>query len=135
MQSMSKSRRLISPIFALLLGACGERNIAPAKSPPQTTEAQFQAQWGAIVRSYAEEDAGLLAAKYHISPKVAEAIIVEVRMSDNILLRLMTSPAPKSETMTQIIERVSTTYQVKPDVVASLIVDELLLERTGNQPK
>jgi len=34
-------------------------------------------------------------------------------MSDNIVLQMMTSPAPKSETMTQIIERVSTTYQVE----------------------
>lgn len=118
MQSMSKSLRLISLIFTLVLGACSERDTAPEKSRDQLKVQQ-------LLRSLAQQDAPLLAAKYHMSPQVAEEIIVDA-VSKYIGVQAMTSPAPKSETMTQTIERLSTTYQVKPDVVASLIVDELV---------
>jgi hypothetical protein len=122
---MTKPLHLLFPLAALLLSACDSNNNTDSKPTPVP-----QAQLDAVMKYAAERHSGLIAAKYHMSPQLAQAVISDFQKSQLLLVQVFTSPTPKFETMAQTIERLSATYQLKPDVVASLIIDELLLEHT-----
>lgn len=76
-----------------------------------------------------ERHAPLLAAKYKLPTETAQAIVNDFRVHQFLLMQALTSPPPKVETMEQTIQRLSQTYKLSTDVIASIIFDDLLLEQ------
>lgn len=72
-----------------------------------------------------ERHSPLLAAKYRISKETAQSITSDFRAHQ--FLAAGSSPAPNVENMQQTIERLSATHKVPTEVVASLVIDDLLL--------
>ena len=77
-----------------------------------------------------ERHAPLLAAKYRLPTETAQAIVNDFRVHQFLVMQAMSSPSPKVETMEQTIQRLSATYKLSTDVIASLVFDDLLLEQT-----
>jgi len=89
-----------------------------------------EAELEKIMKYVTERHAPLLAAKYRLAPDVAQAITSDFRAHQFLVMQALSSPAPKVESMQQTIERLSATYKLGPDVIASLIFDDLLLDQT-----
>ena len=83
-----------------------------------------------MMKYVTERHSPLLAAKYRLSTETAQAITTDFRVHQFLVMQALSSPAPKVETMQQTIERLSATYKVPVDVVASLVFDDLLLDQT-----
>jgi hypothetical protein len=114
-------------VFAALVGC--EKQALPESKPTAMSEAESLAELSKMVKHESERHSALLAAKYHLPRATVEAITTDFRVHQFILLGIFTSPAPTEENMEQTIERLSTAHKVPTDVVSSLIIDDLLLDK------
>ena len=58
-----------------------------------------------------------------------QVITADYRSHQLLVWQALASPAPSEETMQQTIDRLSTTYKLPQDVLASLIMDDLFLSQ------
>ena len=112
-------------LFFAVLVSC-DRTASVESKPTPIPEAELSK----IMKYATERHSALLAAKYHLSPDTAQAITADFRLHQLLVVQALTSPAPKVENMQQTIERLSASYKVPPDVIASLVFDDLLLDQT-----
>ena len=111
--------------FALILSAalasCDSHN--PPK--PQSTPIP-EAELMKMMKYATEHHSVLLGAKYHLPTQTVQVITADYRSHQLLVWQALASPAPSEETMQQTIDRLSTTYKLPQDVLASLIMDESL---------
>ena len=108
--------------FALILSAalasCDSHN--PPK--PQSTPIP-EAELMKMMKYATEHHSVLLGAKYHLPAQTVQVITADYRSHQLLVWQALASPAPSEETMQQTIDRLSTTYKLPQDVLASLIMD------------
>jgi hypothetical protein len=119
---------LVFILFAALVSC--EKQARPEPNAPPKLELELSE----LVKYTTERHSALLAAKYHLPRATVQAITEDFRIHQFMVLGLFTSPKPAAdENMEQTIGRLSAAHKIPTDVVASLIIDDLLLDKAPEQ--
>ena len=124
--------RCLALILSAALASCDSRTPSKPESTPESTPTP-DAEMITFMNRMTERDSALLAAKYHLPAQTVKAIIADYRLHYDLFTQAFASvsPTPSEETMQQTIDRLSATYKLPQDVVASLIMDDLCLNQSS----